>query len=109
LVHGPDSTIIKYLFNYKIVNNRCGFPEGSFNKIISTLENNKISFIVNYYDGKRLKKNYHKLNNYYAFLQKGIYNDNITNVLTRLEEDILKASPEKIQKIIYMVQDELLK
>ena len=50
-VYNNDSYIISYLFNYKIKtlidgDKNCGFPTGALNKVLSTLENKSINYIV---------------------------------------------------------------
>lgn len=40
-VFDGDSYILNYLFNYKIVGNRVGFPINSINKVINILEDKK--------------------------------------------------------------------
>ena len=52
-VYGKDSYIISYLFGYhlKQIENiySCAFPKKSLNKIIATLQNKKINYIVEIY------------------------------------------------------------
>ena len=36
-VFDDDALIFNYLFGYKIINNRCGFPENAFNKVVNIL------------------------------------------------------------------------
>lgn len=64
-VYGDDANIISSLFGYKILNNnKVGFPESILNKVINTLEDNKISYMVIYIDKDPEKKDFKKLNNY---------------------------------------------
>ena len=44
-VYGTDALIFNYLFDYKIISNlRCGFPNNSLGKVLSRLEELKISY-----------------------------------------------------------------
>lgn len=47
-VNGDDCYIFYYLFNYKIVSDRVGFPLSAYNKVVNTLEDNKISYTDKY-------------------------------------------------------------
>ena len=67
-VYGDDANIISSLFGYKILNNnKVGFPESILNKVINTLEDNKISYMVIYIDKDPLVKDFKKLNNYEVY------------------------------------------
>ena len=72
-VYGDDANIISSLFGYKILNNnKVGFPESVLNKIINTLEDKKISYMVIYIDKDPLVKDFKKLNNYEVYKNKAI-------------------------------------
>ncbi|MGM9879635.1 MAG: hypothetical protein ACI31R_06425 [Bacilli bacterium] len=43
-VFDEDAVIISYLLNYKLVNDKVGFPMNALNKVINTLEEKKISY-----------------------------------------------------------------
>ena len=50
-VYGKDAYILSYLFGYQIKNlensyNTCGTPKSAINKVLSTLENNKINYMT---------------------------------------------------------------
>ena len=72
IVYGDDANIISSLFGYKILNNKVGFSESVLNKIINTLEDNKISYMVIYIDKDPLVKDFKKLNNYEVYKNKAI-------------------------------------
>ena len=77
--YGRDAYILSYLFEYKIMKidsenvYSCAFPKQSYSKVISTLEKNKINYLVldrrnNYnVDEKSDNKN---LNNYDKYFEK---------------------------------------
>lgn len=93
-----DAYIMHYFFNYKIINNKAGFPISSLTKIINTLEDHKINYILD-----STKKDYKKNNKYNYYKTKGIkkYQNNKIkeNVLNNI--DNLKANDkEKLLKLI---------
>ena len=45
-VYGNDAIVVSVLTNYKVINNRLGFPISMINKVIGLLDRNKISYIV---------------------------------------------------------------
>ena len=76
--YGKDSYIISYLFGYKTKQieenySTCGFPESAINKVMATLENKKINYMIldrkNNYDTDT-KENYKNLNNYQKVYEK---------------------------------------
>ena len=115
--YGKDSYIISYLFGYKTKQieenySTCGFPESAINKVMATLENKKINYMIldrkNNYDTDT-KENYKNLNNYqkvyekahkYVTLQKRI--DNICEVLQgKIEEENFKELLKTLEEKIY--------
>ena len=67
-VYNNDTYIFYYLFRYKIIDNRVGFPLSAYDKVINKLEELKID-----YENKSLDvcKKFKKLNKYNYFLEKG--------------------------------------
>ena len=62
-----NAYIMSLMFGYKVLSNRiCGFPETIFEKVISTLEKHKISYVI-YCDKEPILKDFKKLNNYEHF------------------------------------------
>lgn len=45
-VYGNDAIVVSVLTNYKVINNRLGFPISMINKVIGSLDRNKISYII---------------------------------------------------------------
>ena len=53
-----DAYIINLLFNYKVIENRkSGFPDSVLNKVIETLNENKISYQIVYTEKIQLLRN----------------------------------------------------
>ena len=61
-VYEIDAYIFNLLFGYKIIdNNKVGFPDSVYNKIINVLESNHINYNVIYKDRENIYKNYSKI------------------------------------------------
>lgn len=96
--YGKDSYIVSYLFSYqlkKISNvSSCAFPKSSLNKIIATLENKKINYIIvdrrNNYEVVQ-KLNNGSLNKYEEIFEKARveinYNIRVENITQYLMEN----------------------
>lgn len=64
-VYGDDANIISMFYGYKILEyGKVGFPESVLNKVINTLLDKKISYMIIYVDKDPEKKNFKKLNSY---------------------------------------------
>ena len=64
-VYGDDANIISMFFGYKILDSeKVGFPESVLNKVVNTLLDKKISYIIIYVDKYPKKKDFKKLNSY---------------------------------------------
>ncbi len=64
-VYGDDANIISMFFGYKILEGgKVGFPESVLNKVVNTLLDKKISYMIIYIDKDTEKKNFRKLNSY---------------------------------------------
>lgn len=104
-VFDEDVYIIFYFFNYKITNGRIGFPETSFNKVINTLEENQINYIVK---GNGIVEDIiqkYNNNNYDKFLKKGLLSYEKFEKTKLLEEKIINLSNEDIDKIIKFIEE----
>lgn len=67
-VFDDDCYILYYLFCYKIINRRVGFPLNSLNKVINKLTDLSISYEVI----EESKRDFKKLNKYNKYLKLGI-------------------------------------
>lgn len=114
--YGRDAYILNYLFDYQLkpiekdyVTN--GFPEASLNRILATLEREKINYLIldrrNNYEVDQ-KTNYKKANTYNQKYEKArVYvnlNNRINNIQGFLKENInekdFKEILLKMEKII---------
>ena len=96
-VFDDDALIFNYLFGYKIINNRCGFPENAFNKVVNILYEKNISYTIN--DEKVDFKNKYK-----HYLTKAIDKnkkiEKLKDKIERLKEEDLFDLLNKIEDII---------
>lgn len=67
-VFDEDAIIISYLLNYKLVNDKVGFPMNALNKVVNTLEENKISYEVK--GEEKIEKDFKNNNKYNSILNK---------------------------------------
>ena len=72
-----DALIMSYLFNYKVINYRCGFPINSINKVIEKLEELNINYILK--QEEEIEKDFKRKNNYLKYLDKSKVKDSINN------------------------------
>lgn len=92
-VYGDDCYILFYLLGYKIVGDRVSFPISAYNKVVNTLEDNKISYTDKY---NNKSNDYKRKNNYNKLLDLGkrkySLNYRIDNIIEKMnllnEEDI---------------------
>lgn len=84
LTYANDALILHYIFGYKKINDKVGFPLNVLDSVLDKLEKNKISYIVS-----DEKENVQKENNYYNYLQKANSNlitsnmcQNLINMIT---------------------------
>lgn len=66
-VFDEDAVIISYLLNYKLVNDKVGFPMNALNKVINTLEEKKISYEVK--GEEKIAKDFKNNNKYDSILR----------------------------------------
>ena len=101
-VFDEDSYILNYLFNYKIVGNRVGFPISAINKVINVLEEKKINYEL---DGKKI--NFKKKNNYAKFLEKGRVKYNFKMDIERIYDNLDKLNSKDLKEILNFIERKL--
>ena len=103
-VLGKDCYILKNIFNYKVgvFGNtvKVGFPIGSLNKVLDTLDKLKINYLV--YESEIVLKAHYNSENYELFLKDNLsINDRIKCIYEKLNE--IKYN-KKIFKVLESVE-----
>lgn len=103
-VFGDSCYIMLYLFGYKIIDNRVGFPLSAYDKVINKLEELKID-----YENKSLDvcKKFKKLNKYNYFLEKGKSKYSLNFRLNKTLLYIEKLEEKEIDEIISYIERKL--
>lgn len=103
-VFDNDALIIKYLFNYKVVKNQAGFPLNSFNKVINTLEEKSINYVV--MDGSdENNKSFRNRNKYKKILQLAINHDKTVQKIDTLMAKLESLSYQQLEEVVEVVND----
>lgn len=92
--------------NYKIVNNRVGFPINTINKVSNLLDNNSISYIIKNDDNED-KKIYGKKNKYNYYLDKGKKKINIDYRVNDIIKKINDMKEENIVSLLDLIEDRI--
>ncbi len=102
VVFDNDCYILYLLLDYKIINNKVGFPTSALTKVINVLEEKKINYEV---IGEDKYMNFKTANRYDKFMKLGKekYEKNIH--FQDIMDKIKKASPTKIEKILLTIED----
>lgn len=107
--YGKDAYILNYLFQYqlKLVDKTCftnGFPESSLNKVMATLEREKINYMIldrrNNYEVDK-QENYKNLNNYSKKYEKARRYVNLKNRIDNIYFFYKKIYAKKILRSYY--------
>lgn len=97
-IYNNDCYILYYLFNYKIINNKLGFPINSLPKVIATLENRKINYSINNKEINFID------NNYLTYLNLGREKYNTTLTKKTFEEKIKRLSKKQTDELFNLIK-----
>ena len=95
-VFDDDCYILYYLFDYKIINRRVGFPLSSLNKVINKLTDLSISYEVI----EESKRDFKKLNKYNKYLKLGLSKYNKENKYLSIYSKLDSLSDADLDKIL---------
>ncbi len=100
-VFDDDCYILYYLFDYKIKQNRTGFPSSAYNKVINKLEEQMIDYEI---IGEGIKISFKKKNNYDKYVESG--KDKYERKLKRqnLEGQLEKLSEQELKELYKIVE-----
>ncbi len=97
-VFDDDAQIISYLLGYRVINGRCGFPNNTYNKVINTLEDKKINYII--IDTEEIKKDFKNLNNYELYLAKSKNKNTLMHIIKEINEKIEDLPEDKLYQVL---------
>ena len=105
-VFDDDAEIFHYLFDYKLINNRVGFPKNAIHKVINILEEKEISYEVIGED----KHDFKNKNQYLFYLGKSKdkikMNLKIQKILEKLENKNENELWDILNKIMELVEND---
>lgn len=99
-----EMMLIFYLFGYRIIDDKVGFPNNSYNKVINSLEENYINYNVMIND---LNVNFKKRNRYNKFLELGKRKFSISYRINCILEKLNTLDEESIDQIIKFIEEKL--
>ncbi len=102
-VFDDDAKIISYLLGYRVINGRCGFPNNSFNKVVNTLDEKKVNYII--IDNDEIKQDFKKLNKYNYYLAKSQNKLTVINIVNEINSKIEDISEEKLYQILNYIKE----
>lgn len=105
-VYGDGGLILYILLGYKYVEPKCcvGFPTSAFSKVISTLEKEKISYVV--YEKNNVVAEYKGISkNYCKLIKEATKKLDIERRMNRLWVKINNLSNDELEKIIELIED----
>lgn len=97
-VYGDDTYILYYLFNYKILEDRVGFPISAFNKVTNVLNEKYIS-----YD----EVNFKKRNKYNKYVELGKKKYSIDYRIKCILDKINSLNGEELDEILGFIESKL--
>ena len=105
-VYEIGAYIFNLLFGYKIMdNNKVGFPDSVYNKIINTLEDNTINYNVIFRDKDNIIKDFKNRNNYLKFKDRALEKIDIDNKVNMIINKIKKCNKSDLERILYIVYE----
>ena len=103
-VYKIDAYIFNLLFGYKIMdNNKVGFPDSVYNKIINTLEDNTINYNIIFRYKDNIIKDFKNRNNYLKFKDRALEKIDIDNKVNMIIDKIKKCNKNDLEKLFYII------
>lgn len=103
---GIDAYILSNIFGYKVINEKCGFPDNIIERIIAKLESEKISYEIIYHDKDSKSKKF-KYNNYFKFRNEALQRMAINEKLQLIENKLKNAVPEDLERLLDIINESL--
>ena len=102
-----DSTILNYLYDYKINKDKVGFPIKLINKMTISLDNMHLNYFIYNSEIEFLDNNFND-NNYLDLLsksKKNVYDNKMIDYLIERIKDIILESPSNYSKIKDLIDE----
>ncbi len=103
---GIDAYILNYIFDYKVINGKCGFPDNIIERVLIKLEEEKISYEINYCD-RNSKSRRFKYNNYLRFHEKALKKMEISEKIELIEKKLNNANIKELERILDIINANL--
>lgn len=103
-VYNNDTYILYYLFGYKIIDNRVGFPLKAYDKVINKFDDLKISYCNK---NSNEEKNFKKLNKYNYYLEKGKSKYSLSYRIDKVLSKLICLSEADIDSILKYIEDKI--
>ena len=103
---GNDAIILNYLFNYKIIKDKIGFPDSALNEVLKVLKENNISYQIVYTDRNPVVE-FFDLNAYEDIYQKAINSQKINERIEIIIQNIKMKSYQEIDNILSNIEQML--
>lgn len=96
-----DANIINLIFEYKISNNKIGFPINNIDKVMNKLNEIKINYIVYNFDDSSIFKNFNNnsYNYYHNIYKKKEYDEKSKKILIERITYLINSNKENYNKI----------
>lgn len=100
-----DAFILSEIMDYKVSNDKCGFPDNSINKIINELSDKKISFQIIYHDKDPQIHDFRNINTYQEYYESSIIKVKIRDKIAILNETITKGTNSELKEILEVMNE----
>lgn len=103
-VFGDSCYIMLYLFGYKIIDNRVGFPKSAYDKVINKLD----QLLINYSDPiEGVNKDFKKRNKYNEFVIKGKNKYSITTRINSIIDKLTNLTEDELDNILSFIEEKI--
>ncbi len=109
--YNEDAVLIHYLFDYKIVSGKrkVGFPLANLERVVNTLEEYKINYILRNENEEEKRRDFKKINGYDKYYQKALQKVNIEDRFRIIENKIKTMSNEQMAKFLEILEHAIRK
>ena len=105
-VYDTDALILNHIFDYKILSGlKCGFPDTSLEKVVSKLEELKISYCIKSYGNIIENKKFKNLNDYTRISILAKKTADLKNRLDILVKTIKISDKETLERVIESIEE----